>query len=154
MFTFPAILFFIIFNGLSPGEGGFGHALGGFAVGFGLFLPAFVAGVLGAGDVKLMAAAGAALGPAGALWAVLFTSLAGGLYAVAVLATRRGELSTFAVNFKHSVLAFAGTRSLSAVKPQSTDTTLPRLCYGVAIAIGAGAAAACTILECPLPGLG
>jgi prepilin peptidase CpaA len=55
--------------------------LGGAAVGFGVFLIFFLAGGMGGGDIKLMAALGACLGPAQILRAALITAVAGALLA-------------------------------------------------------------------------
>jgi prepilin peptidase CpaA len=59
------------------------------ACGAGLFVvgaAAFAAGILGGGDVKLLAAVGLFAGPAGIVDLVLVTALAGGLLGVAALA--------------------------------------------------------------------
>jgi prepilin peptidase CpaA len=59
------------------------------ACGAGLFavgVAAFAIGILGGGDVKLLAAVGLFAGPAGILDLLLVTALAGGLLGVAVLA--------------------------------------------------------------------
>ena len=59
------------------------------AVGVGLFVvgaAAFAAGILGGGDVKLLAAVGLFAGPAGMVDLLLVTALAGGFLGVAVLA--------------------------------------------------------------------
>jgi prepilin peptidase CpaA len=53
---------------------------------FGLGAAAFAAGILGGGDVKLLAAIGLFAGPAGILDLLLVTALAGGLLGIAVLA--------------------------------------------------------------------
>ena len=50
------------------------HALGGAAVGFGVFLIFYLLGGMGGGDVKLMAGFGALLGLPGVLWAALWTA--------------------------------------------------------------------------------
>ena len=85
-------------------------------------------GATGAGDVKLMAAAGAVLGPALVVSAVIFTALAGGVLAVAVAVRRRRLAATF-----------AGTRQLVAGQARdsirSADASR-RFAYGPAIAIG------------------
>lgn len=63
---------------------GLGLALAGAAVGL-LFLPLYLARVLGAGDVKFMIALGALVGPETALIAVLLTLVAGGALALATM---------------------------------------------------------------------
>src|SRR5687768_4090166 len=55
------------------------HALGGSAVGLTLWLPFWMARVLGAGDVKLAAAAGAWLGTGGVVEASLLGAVGGGV---------------------------------------------------------------------------
>src|ERR1039458_5348967 len=72
------------------GAAGLGRAAGGAAVGFLVFLVFYLAGGMGAGDVKLMAAFGALLGTSGILLAALFAAPAGGLMAAAWLAWKRG----------------------------------------------------------------
>ena len=64
--------------------------------GFALMLPGHVLGATGAGDVKLMAAVGAIVGPAVVLKAFLFTAVAGGVLAVAVALRRRRLAATLA----------------------------------------------------------
>jgi prepilin peptidase CpaA len=54
----------------------------GAAVGLVCFAPFYLLRAMGAGDVKLLAAVGAFLGPIGALFAALFSLLAGGLGAL------------------------------------------------------------------------
>jgi len=65
---------------------GLGLAAAGGGIGFVLPLPLFVFGAMGGGDVKLMAAFGTMLGPAGILLAALLGAAVGGLEAVAWLA--------------------------------------------------------------------
>ena len=73
-----------------PGEAGILVALGGLGVGLAGLLPLYLLRVMGAGDVKLMAMAGAFLGASGAFCALLATLVAGGVLAIAfTLATGR-----------------------------------------------------------------
>jgi prepilin peptidase CpaA len=64
--------------------GGLAASLGGWTVGLALFLPMFLLGGMGAGDVKLAACIGAWLGPSAALFVALYSAIAGGVMAVAV----------------------------------------------------------------------
>ena len=59
----------------------FGLATAGAILGFLILLPFHRYGALGGGDVKLMAAYGALLGPTGIMLAALFAALIGGLSA-------------------------------------------------------------------------
>ena len=64
---------------------GLGMAAAGAAVGFLMLLPFNLLGAMGGGDVKLMAAYGALLGPSGILLAAVFAAVLGGLSAAATL---------------------------------------------------------------------
>jgi prepilin peptidase CpaA len=72
-------------------SGGYGALASGAGLLTGLiaFLPFYLAGGFGAGDVKAMAAVGAFVGPKGALLAATWTLLVGGLGALGVLASFR-----------------------------------------------------------------
>jgi len=67
------------------------RALLGAAVGLAIFLPFYLLGGMGGGDVKLMAALGACLGAAGAVRVALVASLFGAVFALAA-AARHGAL--------------------------------------------------------------
>jgi prepilin peptidase CpaA len=112
------------------------RALGGSAVGLALWLPFWFARVLGAGDVKLAAAAGAWLGIAGVVEASLLGAAVGGVLALWAL-SRYGGLATGAARFGAWILASHVT---GAIAPELTPKER-RVPYGVAIAAGAVAAA-------------
>lgn len=115
---------------------GFLYALKGAAVGLGLFLPLYIVRALGAGDVKLMAAVGAFLGPVGAIGAVLMTLLAGGVLALAV-AVWKGALPAVLANTRfilnHAAIAAVTGAGSSIPKPATSTLKLP---YAIAIAAG------------------
>jgi prepilin peptidase CpaA len=112
-----------------------GASLAGFAIGLLLMLPGHALGATGAGDVKLMAAVGALVGPATVVNAFLFTAVAGGVLAVAV-ATRRRRLGTTVLRAGRFIAA------PSAVKQQiGSATPSSRFAYGPAIAMGSVLAA-------------
>lgn len=65
------------------------ESVAGAGTGLLLFLPLYALGVMGAGDVKLLASAGSFLGFPAIVWGALCTAIAGGVLAAAVLAARR-----------------------------------------------------------------
>ena len=67
------------------GPHGLGLAAAGAILGFLILLPFHRYGAMGGGDVKLMAAYGALLGPSGILLAAVFATVIGGLSAAAKL---------------------------------------------------------------------
>ena len=78
-------------NFVARGWTGLGWSALGALLGLGLFLPFFALGGMGGGDVKLLAALGALLGPRDLLAVALVGAVAGGLFALAA-AARRGQL--------------------------------------------------------------
>lgn len=112
-------------GGIGPGA-----AVAGFAIGMLLMMPGYMLGATGAGDVKLMAAVGAVVGPGLVVTAFLYTAVAGGVLAV-IVAARRGRVAA----------AVAGTGRLivapTAVKQEIRGaSSAHRFAYGPAIAIG------------------
>jgi len=139
--TFPLILTGLAAHALYGGLDGIKLSGGGFAIGFiGMAIPYFL-GVMGAGDVKLMAGVGAWLGTSAAFTAFIFTCLAGGIYALGVLLFHRHLLKVVWANIIVSFSLLITTRKFHFA-PTSSEQALPRLCYGVAIAVGSIAAMA------------
>jgi prepilin peptidase CpaA len=62
-FTVPVLAAGLLFHSLTGGWGGLLMAIGGFVTGFGILLVLWLTGGGGGGDVKLMGAVGAWLGP-------------------------------------------------------------------------------------------
>lgn len=133
--TGPAMLLALAYHGMTNGLDGLAFAGLGLVLGLAVMLVPFFLGVMGAGDVKLMAAAGAFLGPYLVLDAFLATSIFGGLYAVFVLARRRDYLRRILGALWDSMAFFMAFKKFNYVK-QDSEAALPRLCYGVAIAMG------------------
>ncbi|MGE5246240.1 MAG: prepilin peptidase [Betaproteobacteria bacterium] len=110
---------------------GIGGALAGFAVGLVMMLPGHLVGATGAGDVKLLAAMGTLLGPAGVAMAFIYTALAGGALAL-VVALSRGRLGV-TLDRAASLVRTAGA-TVAEIEHASADN---RFAYAPAIAVGA-----------------
>jgi prepilin peptidase CpaA len=89
LLTFGAAAAGFVLHGWMNGLQGLAGSVAGWAIGVMLFLPLFLLRGMGAGDVKLLGAVGAGLGPVGVLYAGLYSVLAGGLLAL-VVGTIRG----------------------------------------------------------------
>jgi prepilin peptidase CpaA len=89
-----AVLLAVLISVVDSGAHGLAASGAGLLTGGLLFLPFYVAGGFGAGDVKAMGAVGAFLGPRGALITAAWILVAGGLCAVVVLAARRWRRSS------------------------------------------------------------
>ena len=134
--TFGASGAALVFWTWTAGLSGLGLGLAGWVVGCALFLPWFILGGMGAGDVKLLAALGAWLGPRDALWLALCAGLAGGVFGVAV--------SLVAGYFRESVSNLWGLLMfwrVAGVQPLPELTLAsargPRLPYAIPITVGA-----------------
>jgi prepilin peptidase CpaA len=84
MLTFGSAIAAIAVHGATAGTSGLITGVAGWLVGIALFFPLFALGGMGAGDVKLLGALGAWLGPMTVLYVALYSSMAGGVLAVAV----------------------------------------------------------------------
>jgi prepilin peptidase CpaA len=109
-----------------------GGALGGLALGLALLLPAHVFGATGAGDVKLLAAFGALLGPRDVFDAFLRAAILGGVMAVGV-ALWRGRLR----ETLYGTALLVTTRSRAATALIEHPAANNRFPYAPAIACGA-----------------
>jgi prepilin peptidase CpaA len=123
--------FFLAGEGLS----GLGWSVAGCVVGLLMFLPFFALRGIGGGDVKLLAALGAWLGPGAAVWLALFAALAGGPLAL-IVALSKGYFRRAFSNL-WSLLMFW---RVSGLKPHPTlsleNASAPRLPYAIPIACG------------------
>jgi prepilin peptidase CpaA len=116
---------------------GFGWALGGFALGLCFMLPLYMLGIMGAGDVKLMAMVGAFLGMTHTVYAVLFVFVTGGLAAL-VYALWNRSLLRMASNVKLSLTALLFS-TMGGLRPQMTpldNLSVGKLPYAVSITFG------------------
>jgi prepilin peptidase CpaA len=110
---------------------GIASALLGGLCGLLLLLPGHVIGATGAGDVKLFAAMGTLLGPAGILSAFIYTAVAGGLLALLVALGRRRLRVTVE---RAAALVSGGGANVAEIERPTEDN---RFAYAPAIAVGA-----------------
>jgi prepilin peptidase CpaA len=132
--TGSAALIGIVFNLAAAGMHGALFSLAGVVLGLALLMPFYISGGMGAGDVKLMGAIGAIIGPKAVFSAFLFTALVGGVYAVILLIVH-GYLKETVSRYGVMLKAFYSTGGFAYIKPTEKESK-PLLCYGVAIALG------------------
>lgn len=128
----------LVAAGLSsmPAGRGVANSLGGMAAGFALFVPLYAIHVLGAGDVKLMAAVGGFVGFPGILAAALFAAAAGGVVAL-VWAARAGELRRALRNVRTGLVLGASDLAAGTLPRLDSLPAVPvRAPYAIAIAAG------------------
>ena len=132
--TLSALVAGIGYHAITGGFAGLGLSLLGMAAGFGCFFLFYIAGGMGAGDVKLMAAIGSLIGPRDVLFAAAYTAIAGGVYALILIVAKKENRKALA---RYGIMAKAllTTGHFAPIPRDESMKTTP-LCYGVAIAIG------------------
>lgn len=113
-------------------------ALLGVVTALAIAFPLFALGGIGAGDVKLLAAVGAFVGPGGLLPVVIYGGIAGGVLALGS-AIRRGVLVPVLMSSLGLLLHFI-TLGRHGEPPTLATPGAHSVPYGVAIAVGAVAA--------------
>jgi prepilin peptidase CpaA len=126
------VLFTILEHSLVRGVG---IALGGMLLGLLLWFPSYVFRLLGAGDVKLFAAAGAWLGPMRTFEAAVIAGVLGGLLALVWLLRFRGLEGTT------TTLLAARLVPSTLVQPRTGPVTRQHLPYSIALSLGLAIAA-------------
>lgn len=125
-----------LFQATVGGMEGIAAALGGMAIGLLFFLPFYVAGGMGAGDVKLMSGVGAFLGPSATVLASALTLVAGAVLGILIIIWR-GALGTFVRRYRTMLRAFVGTGHVFYLPPTDRDVVaMQPFPYAAAIAVG------------------
>jgi len=133
--TGPAILVGFGLNVWQSGSAGLMSSLGGFALAIALLFAPFALGGVGAGDVKMMGAVGALIGPRLVLHSLFVGLLLGGVFAVARLAGSSLLREKLAASWRvvaNAVLA----RSLAPLKAPASDPNAIVLPYSLPLGIG------------------
>jgi prepilin peptidase CpaA len=135
--TFPMILAGWAYGGWAGGWAGLGYSVLGTFAGLGMLLPLYAIGGMGAGDVKLLAGVGAWVGTTITFHAFCWSTVIGGLIALAMVLYRR-TWAKHRDNFMlivHEVLTVGSPGELSARAAERKSSML-LLPYGIPIAIG------------------
>ena len=121
--------------GATSGWSGLGSAALGWLIGAAAFIIPFALRGLGGGDVKLLAAIGAWLGPQGAIWLALYTGVAGGVMSI-VVALASGYLKQAVRNVGLLITHWrvCGVQAVSEISLEGS--TGPRLAYALPIFAG------------------
>jgi prepilin peptidase CpaA len=110
--------------------------LGGCLTGVVLFMPGYLMRMLGAGDVKLMAAVGAFCGAIGAFEIALIAALIGGVFSLIAMA-RRHRVRDGVINAMSTLILMSGqTGDAPRGARHNAMPSVGTLPYGVAIALG------------------
>ena len=137
--TFGGALFALVYGTLAARTPAVGaaSAFGGLGIGFAAMVPFYVIGIMGAGDVKLMAMAGAFIGPEQTLMAVLFTFIAGGVAAMAfAIPPRRGGHMLANVKDAAQGVRVSGIAGIRPSGRIDASLSIGKLPYGICIAAG------------------
>jgi prepilin peptidase CpaA len=133
--TFGAAACALVFHLAVGGAGGLADALLGWLVGTALLLAPYALGGMGAGDVKLLGAVGAWLGPGDAFWAAMYTGIAGGALGL-VVACAHGYLGQAWRNIRMALMHWR-IFGLESVPELTLETSKgPRLAYAAPILVG------------------
>jgi prepilin peptidase CpaA len=134
--TVPGALLGFALQAWHGGISGALASLAGAGLGLGIFIALYMAGGMGAGDVKLFGAVGAFVGPQALILVFVFTGLLGGIAAIA-LAASRGRLRETLERTGQMMLDWSRMRrqqGQQALDAAGSDSL--RLPYGVVIAGG------------------
>ncbi|MFM7161592.1 MAG: prepilin peptidase, partial [Planctomycetaceae bacterium] len=112
---------------------GLGHALAGSLVGAAVLLPVYIRGGMGAGDVKMLAAVGAWLGPLPVLGVFLVAGLAAGAWSVVVLRHRSQLAPTVPRPPRPTGAEFPDELARKVASPRARQELIP---FGILIALG------------------
>ena len=146
LLTGPALLIGFGLHAALGGWRGLEHSFVAALIAGGIFFVLFLTGGMGGGDVKLIAAVGALAGLTHVAYALIFTGLAGGVMALALVARRRRFRQTFS-----NVESLVIHHRLHGLEPHPQinvgNEAALRLPYALAIAAGAAITLSLAVLQ-------
>jgi prepilin peptidase CpaA len=137
LITCPGMVIALSYHGLTGGVDGLWFSLAGLAIGIGILLVPYLMGGMGAGDAKLMGAVGAMIGVKGVIYAFICTAIIGGVYALVLMIIHRSRFKGYFKKQMTTLWTLILTRKYIP-DPIKAAQKRPRLCYGLAIALGTG----------------
>ncbi len=141
--TFPLCLSGLLFHTIVHGWAGLQYSAAGIGLGILALIVFYIVGVMGAGDVKLLAAVGAWIGPVNTLYVFCVAGLAAGVHSLVVLGSQSRlreiplilQVTFFQLITLGRHMAGSESASLGAAVERS-DRTRYVMPFAVMIAIG------------------
>jgi len=134
--TLPTMFLALSYHTFTLGWTGLSTSMTGLLLGIALLLIPYIMGGMGAGDVKMLGAMGALVGPYGVITIVIYAAIAGGFYVLLLLVFHRQFRNKFLTRYWTMLKTYFFTRQI-VIGELSIAHSGPKLCYGIAIAIGA-----------------
>ena len=125
--TLPTMLLALSYHALTAGWAGLMTSMTGLLLGTALFLIPYLMGGMGAGDVKMVGAMGALVGPWGVIDIVIYAAFAGGLYVVLLLLFNRQFRTKFITRYWILLKMYFFTRQI-VIGELSIVHNGPKLC--------------------------
>jgi len=138
LLTLPALLIALIASPWVGATSGPLEAAMGAALGFALLIGPYALGGMGAGDVKALMVLGAWIGPEATLGAAAWAVIAGGAFALIMLALR-GELGAFARRWGRTLFNTLTSRRIAYEPPADGSLASGGIPFAAAIAVGLAA---------------
>jgi prepilin peptidase CpaA len=135
LLSWPGILAGVILNAVHSGMPGIFASLAGVGVTMGILIWPFAAGGIGGGDVKMMGAVGAFLGPRLAVMGLVIGMILGGVI-MSVHLARLGRLGNKIASLITMVRVALWTRSVQPLMLRGADDAVIALPYSVPLAMG------------------
>lgn len=133
--TFGAALAAFAVAAFTGGFSALGASGAGWALGLAMWLPIYALGGMGAGDVKLIAAIGAWIGPGAVIYAALYAAVAGGFMAAGVAIAQRCVRQTYD-NIQLLILHWRVAGFTPHAQIALGTASSPRLAYAIPVFIG------------------
>jgi len=133
--TLPALVAALLVSPWVGATSGVLESALGAALGFALLVGPYAFGGMGAGDVKALMVLGAWLGPKQTLGATVWAVIAGGAFALIMLALR-GELGAFGRRWGRTLWGSLTLRRISYERPEADSIARGGIPFAAAIAVG------------------